>query len=406
MTEVSNTFEGGSDGTTITAANSGGDSGTAFNTVTGASVHEFDSAQAAHGSLSSRFNPTGGTTAYYVWQAAMGTLTDHYGRFYLRVAGYPSAATRVFEFRDGTGLKCGMRMGTTGKIGVVNAANSLQTETSATLSTNTWYRIEFHFVHDTSTTGQYEVRVYAGDSGSATETISGTTSDFGANCDRTRIGMPASAGNWGSSDIWMDDLVAGATDWPGSAGTSDEIESGTIIAVGAHAAAQTLLEPGSLTTIGAVSGTAATPEQATLVGVGMLSATEAIAIHEAGSVVVVTTLAYAQAHADAGTNTALSVLAGSDVLVEAGTILGIGTLSASETVGGVETGTIVSVSALAGTQVMTEPASLTTIIVQTHSEVLAENLMLTSVSLLFGGTHQRLRPVSDVTDGAWEAIFA
>ena len=91
MTQLTNNFEGGTDGVAISAANSGGTSGNAFDSITGSGIGEFETATSGQGSVCCRYNANTFPSIYFVWSSGLGTLTDHYGRLYFRRGAAPSA---------------------------------------------------------------------------------------------------------------------------------------------------------------------------------------------------------------------------------------------------------------------------------------------------------------------------
>ena len=94
MTTITNDFEGGTSGTSITTGNSGPPSGTAFDAVnigTGATV-AYSAAHAAHGGLSALITEGSASSAYLQWSTAMGTQSQLYGRVYLYLTVAPAAA--------------------------------------------------------------------------------------------------------------------------------------------------------------------------------------------------------------------------------------------------------------------------------------------------------------------------
>src|ERR1700759_1234407 len=93
MTAVSADFELGVNGASIATTDSG--SATAWDSIvkaTSATV-TYDNTHVARGNLSGKFatNGTGGAGANAIWTTSFGTVTDHYGRFYLWIDTFPSA---------------------------------------------------------------------------------------------------------------------------------------------------------------------------------------------------------------------------------------------------------------------------------------------------------------------------
>jgi hypothetical protein len=98
-----NTFEGGTDGTTITQANSGGASGDAWSTApiigTGVTL-TYSSLQAAHGALSMRIvQPATPASTRVEWDA-LGALTGNvYFREYLFLPTYSARSCSAASAR-------------------------------------------------------------------------------------------------------------------------------------------------------------------------------------------------------------------------------------------------------------------------------------------------------------------
>lgn len=222
MTQVTNSFEGGTDTVDISAANSGGASGDAFNSVPGTTAPKYSATQAAHGSLSGRFQTVAAGTHYLNWSTAAGTLTDHYGRVYVYLdigAATNIGIVRFLEFRAAS-LACFIRPAGTGRLTeLADSAGSIAATGSTAWAKNQWMRIEWHIVHST-TVGTIDVRVYnTPDSTTIDETVSASGLNLGANATSVRIGVTTSVANWPVSGgfCYMDDLVYGATSWPGPA---------------------------------------------------------------------------------------------------------------------------------------------------------------------------------------------
>jgi hypothetical protein len=172
MTSLANSFEGGTNGTTITAGNSGGTSGNAFDTTsTGAgATTAFDNTHAAHGSLSCEIATTSSATSNVQWAASMGTQAQVWFRLYLYFTANPAAAIRVFSVNNGT-VAAFLRITTTGQLVMVNGNGTVAITTStATIPLNQWFRVE-GFVLASLSVGQTELKLYStADSVTPTET--------------------------------------------------------------------------------------------------------------------------------------------------------------------------------------------------------------------------------------------
>jgi hypothetical protein len=92
-----------------------------------------------------------------------------------------------------------------------SASGSLTT--TDPIATGQWVRIEWHVVHS-ATVGEFEVKYFEdADSSTATETLTSPAS-WNTHAAPTEIRFGAlSGGSWQPS---LDDIVANATDWPGS----------------------------------------------------------------------------------------------------------------------------------------------------------------------------------------------
>lgn len=212
MARKINTFEGGTNGTAVTTGNTGGASGDAANQIVAGAgwTHRFSSAQAMHGSLSLEQVGGSGTQAYFAWTY---TSVDRvYGRAYAYL-------TTAFQGRSL--IQCRAAAAQTWRIaltsgGVVefrNAANTL-VDSSAALSLNTWYRIEFDVQQST---GNFTVLIYVGDGvtgGDLLDTLSGTGASLGTtDFDEIRFGQIANA--TGLNSLFFDGLDVNDVGLPG-----------------------------------------------------------------------------------------------------------------------------------------------------------------------------------------------
>jgi hypothetical protein len=116
MAIKANTFEGGTDGTTITAGNSGGASGDALENITigaGDADLEFDNAHPAHGSLGARFlSGATATTVFADWTFT--GVAELFTRFYLWLPSTTPLDDRV--------VFCTAAGGSTGRFNITNSS--------------------------------------------------------------------------------------------------------------------------------------------------------------------------------------------------------------------------------------------------------------------------------------------
>lgn len=220
MTLLSNSFEGGTNGTSITHANSGGTSGTAFDFVTVGTggTCQYSNTQAAHGSLSC--NVATGSTATgtsFGWTTTFGTPTQAWFRCYLFFTANPATSCRFYTTTNtsGTGLARWL-VNSSGKIVVQNDAGSNITGMTSTNSIplNAWFRVEGMMILS-ATVGQVETKLYlTPDSTTAdeTDTSAATQATLTGTISGWQFGPVAAVANQGP--IFIDDVALSSTGYP------------------------------------------------------------------------------------------------------------------------------------------------------------------------------------------------
>src|SRR5438128_6709683 len=143
MALITNSFEGGSDGTTITTANSGGASGTAFDTITG-DVTQFSNVLPAHGTLGGRCaSRATAAKANLQWVAAHGNLAVEAGRCYFAMDAAPTTNCECVVLQDsGLVTKAQIRILTDRTWKLVGTGASAA---GSALALNTQYRFEWKY---------------------------------------------------------------------------------------------------------------------------------------------------------------------------------------------------------------------------------------------------------------------
>jgi hypothetical protein len=268
-----------------TAGVSGGNSGSAFNTLAGSVgtgvTLGYSNVEAAHGVLSCVMaQPSSAANGYVIWSTSLTatTIATVYFRIYVWYASTPSAGVRLVTILNGTTFYGGVQLNTTGKLTALNAAGSAQTfvgnginATTNALNTGAWSRIE-GFITGSATVGQVSVSIYNSmDSTVATETeaTAATLNTTGA-LTTIRFGDPGAAPSF---TMYMDDLGASDTGYLGPAlltgssaiagtsalaGTGYKADSGSSLLAGTGAFADTgskvVSSPGALTATGALAG--------------------------------------------------------------------------------------------------------------------------------------------------------
>lgn len=220
MPTVTWSAEGGTNGAGITAGNSGGASGDAFESVSlgAGATAVYDNTQAHSGSLSAKL-ATGGSAAdcSLNYGTALGAQTQVFYRAYVWMSANPAGNHRLFDAWDsGSGQLCfAVYLTTTGKLMSVNTAGSTIQTTTASVNLSAWSRIETMLVGD-ATTGQVEVKLYnSPGSSTPTETItSAANQNTRGSANNYRFGSagdPMPAGR----TLWLDDLGISTTGYLG-----------------------------------------------------------------------------------------------------------------------------------------------------------------------------------------------
>ncbi|MCV2395906.1 hypothetical protein OEB99_16445 [Actinotalea sp. M2MS4P-6] len=208
-----NTFEGGTDGATITVANSGGASGDAFAIEpqpTSGNQWTYEADAAHRGTLGARrvLDATGGYLRLDV--AAPGGRTGAGGWFYLPAVPSSSAAGVVIQARsaaDATIYNCVFR--STGSFahapgGTINTSAANQ---SPAITVPAWYHVECWLYVDTANAANDTAQIVIRDESWAVvwdHTLTGASGMGTVDPARFRLGGVTNAGGWSVMDL--DDL--------------------------------------------------------------------------------------------------------------------------------------------------------------------------------------------------------
>lgn len=230
-----NTAEGGTNGVTVTTANSGGSSGDALGSVSlvGSPTIIFDNSTAAHGSLSYYLSGADTERVRLTLNNPSSPSKSIAFRTYINIHSYPvgsDANIAVFQNSLATNnFTSGINITTSGKCKMVPMNGTGSQTGTTTLSLNTWYRVEFQIdVGTTSTNSNIRLQLYQGDSTTALETLSNAAADSGV--DTLIIAYFGKATSAGSFTASFDD-IAFSTDsstplGPASAGVSPTANAG------------------------------------------------------------------------------------------------------------------------------------------------------------------------------------
>lgn len=223
---------GGSQGTTVTTGNSGGDSGTAWDTVTisatAALVYDNTKGRGNYAYKAS----TGGTagTVFPQWTLGTGITTTVFMRCYYYFTANPAANHRIFVFANGGTQHANIQLLTTGKIRWVLGSGGTLTSTTATISLNQWIRIEASAV--CTATGTLTLNLYNNaDSSVSTETSTGANASGQTQVTVAGYGISGTAvANTGP--FWMDEMEFNDTGMPGMVETFKQRASGLYVPQG------------------------------------------------------------------------------------------------------------------------------------------------------------------------------
>lgn len=172
----SNSFTGGSDGTTISTANSGGQSGDAWTTVAGSMAYEADNATGHRSPLVCLWASNADRLR---WGGLTFSGRQLWLRQYLYFTANPSGGSEQVANinNEGAGItNCFVFINTLGNMHLGDTTSATYVNTTSTINLNSWFRYElFVEVGTTSSNGQTELRLYnSPDSHTPTETVVNT----------------------------------------------------------------------------------------------------------------------------------------------------------------------------------------------------------------------------------------
>lgn len=154
-----NTAEGQSNGTTVSAANSGGGSGTAFDyvDVVGTVARTFSNSFYMHGTQSYAINPTSTATITFVFDGQSDMNGAQQAYFYF--TGYPSANC-AFMGTYSTDTKSTMALSSTGAVIIYDDAGQVTASASGVVPLNRWVRFDMlTSIGTTTSNGRIQAKV-------------------------------------------------------------------------------------------------------------------------------------------------------------------------------------------------------------------------------------------------------
>jgi hypothetical protein len=211
MTQRLNGLEGLTDGATITAANSGGASGDAFDSdILNATA---STTRASHGALSAKTSTSANTSSYVSWATTGNTW---YGRASFFMTALPAANMQIVQVMSGSTGRLFLRVLTSGKLAITSSAFTDLATSTTTLATNTWYGIEFTVTVGGPAAGLAVCKLYTNTNYTTpAETLTASSTTVSA-YDRIRFGANFSSAQ--TYSLWLDDLGLSDVGYLGSAG--------------------------------------------------------------------------------------------------------------------------------------------------------------------------------------------
>jgi hypothetical protein len=214
MTTLNNSAEGGTNGTTVTVANSDATSGTAWDTVTigsGGAALTYDNTH-TYGTLAYKC-VSGTSITSLAWSTSLGTLGEAWGRVYLYMDSLPSSISAgLLRITNGSSQVARLTISGTGNIELRNAANTKLGQTVTGVAIGQWVRVEWHCV-PLATNGTIEVRLFnSADSITADESTGFTNAALLTNLTQVQHGP---VNNVASGTYWLDNLIVTTLDWAG-----------------------------------------------------------------------------------------------------------------------------------------------------------------------------------------------
>lgn len=205
MAVVAHRAEGLADTTVLTASNTGGAAGDAFNAVIGSPTAS--TTHAAHGTRSMRCSVAAASTSGGQDSTSLGTLTVVRGRLYLWVDGSPPANLRVAQGLSSGTLGFGVGLSTGRMLRLNDGASTQMAIGTSAIPTGQWVRIEWRVVAS-ATVGQASAKVWfnAASTGTPDDTLSSAASfNTRASWNRYDTGIAFSASQ--TYTLYVDEAV-------------------------------------------------------------------------------------------------------------------------------------------------------------------------------------------------------
>ncbi|MEO3875522.1 hypothetical protein ABGB18_42645 [Nonomuraea sp. B12E4] len=154
-----NSFDGGTNNVTISTGNSGGSSGSAFNSIVGSP--QYSNAQAFGGSGLSAMNPASGVDCHMDYSGVTQTGDTICARLYMYLVSATSGIQRVFMLNGPGGQVSGVWILSNRTVRLyLGFSTSVAAQLTTPIPTGQWVRLEFRWTIDSSGDGTGELWLY------------------------------------------------------------------------------------------------------------------------------------------------------------------------------------------------------------------------------------------------------
>lgn len=164
----------------------------------------YDSPASPRGSASCAIATTTSSAGYVAWDETVlgeGNVAT-WGRVYLWMTADFAASVSLLQFAENGTARGRVQILTDRKVRIVDSAGATVTTTTSPIALNSWIRIECKI--SGSTSGDWSLSVYAGNSVSAIQTLTGSGANFGGAINTLRVGVTAPQAN--VPTFYLDDL--------------------------------------------------------------------------------------------------------------------------------------------------------------------------------------------------------
>jgi hypothetical protein len=217
MTIRHNSFEGGTSGTTVSAANSGGVSGNAWNiVVVNSGTLTYDTTtRSGISALSLKYGTISNANDSNIRWTGLNADTL-YIRFYYMTTSFVNVYTYISDYYTAAGARNALLfIDNSGQMFAYDT-NTTNQGLITTLAINTWYRIEIKLIRNASA-GSLSVRIYTSVESWGTPALSYATSSINTGTTATDqiLIFTNSSGSSGTASVYLDDIAVATNDWIG-----------------------------------------------------------------------------------------------------------------------------------------------------------------------------------------------